>query len=221
MKLLKQTTPLEKFLPHVLAFTLGNEQTGSLPDNAALSFIRNSAFTFAEKTGILKDTLTIDLQCGLDSYPLEMVSCEQIISVSRAKLGDFESVDCGFGWTWGNVDFQFYDDVLKVWPVPTENIEHGLEVDVILAPNKDACEVDSRLYDKWHEAIIHGALAEIHMMPGRPWSSVSRADYRRRLFNEEISRAIGRKVLNGKGEMPRMSMNNDWNVGSHCRRGRW
>lgn len=219
MKLLKSTTPLDKFLPHVLAFALGDEQTGSLPENAALSFIRNAAFTFAEKTGIIKDTVKIDIQCGMGEYPIDVPSCEQIIGINKARLGSFESCDCGFAWSWGNVDFKFDDDVVYVCPIPTQDIDQGLELELVLAPSKDACEVDSRLYDKWHDAIIHGTLAEIHMMPGRPWSSVSRADYRRRLFNEEVSRAINRKVLQGKREPLRMSLSNDWQNGSY--RSRW
>lgn len=220
MKLNKQTVSYDKFLPHVLAFTIGDEQSGSLPENAALSFIRNAAFTFAEKTGIIKDTIKVDLQCGLDSYPLEVSSCEQIIGIKNAKLGEFETFDCGFNWSWGNVSFQFDDDVLQVWPVPTQDIENGLELEVILAPSKDSCEIDSRIYDKWHDAIIHGALAEIHMMPGRPWSSVTRADYRRRLFNEEVSRAINRKVLNGTKQALTMSMDPNWHIRRTAQR-RW
>jgi hypothetical protein len=220
MKLLKQTVPLDKFLPHVLAFAIGDEQSGSLPENAALSFIRNAAFTFAEKTGIIKDTIKVDIQCGMNEYPLEVATCEQIINISKARLGDFESDDCGIKWSWGNVSFQFDDDVIYIHPAPTQDIDLGLELEVVLAPAKDACEVDSRLYDKWHDAIIHGALAEIHMMPGRPWSSVSRADYRRRLFNEEVSRAINRKVLKGTREPLKMAMNSDWQTGCSFGR-RW
>ena len=220
MKLNKQTVPYDKFLPHVLAFTIGDEQSGSLPENAALSFIRNAAFTFAEKTGIIRDTIKVDLQCGLDEYPLDVSSCEQIIGINRARLGNFETLDCGFNWSWGSVSFQFDDDVLKVWPVPTQDVEDGLELEVVLAPSKDACEVDTRIYDKWHDAIIHGALSEIHMMPGRPWSSVNRADYRRRLFNEEVSRAINRKVLNGNRQALSMQLDPNWRIGRTSQR-RW
>lgn len=221
MMLLKQTTPLEDFLPHVLAFAVGDEERGALPENVALSFIRNSAFAFADKTGVIRDKVWLDLQCGLDTYPIDVPSCETIVGVRSAKLGEFHSEDCGKRWSWGNVCFAFDDDEsLTIHPPPNQDLQRGLELELILAPAKGACEVDSRLYDKWHDAIIHGALAEIHMMPGRPWSSVSRADYRRRLFNEEVSRAINRKVLNGKREPLQVQMNPDWFICNTAQR-RW
>jgi hypothetical protein len=210
MNLLKQTVPLEKFLPHVLAFAIGDERTGALPDSAALSFIRNAAFTFAERTGILTQNIKVDLQCGLSEYPLDLSSCDTIIGVKHARFGDFETEGCGCFWSWGGVDFTFDDDVLSIYPAPTRDVEDGLDLTVIVAPNKDSCDIDATLYNKWHDAIVNGALSEIHLMTNQPWSSVSRADYRRRLFEEAISRATIRKVMKGRREPLHVSGNPDW-----------
>lgn len=210
MKLLKQTVSLDKFVPHVLAFAIGNETSGALPESAAKSFIRNAAFNFAERTGIITQTIKVDLQCGLSEYPLDVSSCETIIGVKHARFGDFESEECGRFWSWGGVDFTFDDDVLTIYPAPTKDMDEGLELTLIVAPNKDACDIDATLYNKWHDAIVNGALSEIHLMTNQPWSSVSRADYRRRLFEDAISRATIRKVMNGKREALRVTGNPDW-----------
>jgi hypothetical protein len=210
MNLLKTYVPIENFLPHVMVNTVGDETSGSLPENAAISFIRNAAFKFAEKTGILTHDVKIDLQCGLGEYPVEIPTCETIIGVKNARLQNFETEDCGKFWSWGNVDFAFDDDVLFVEPAPTSDVADGLLAKVIVAPARDACELNSVLYDKWHDAIINGALSEIHMIPSRPWSSVSRADYRRRLFEEDISRATIRKVMQGRRQYMDIKMNPDW-----------
>jgi hypothetical protein len=220
MNLLKQTVPIDKFVPHVLAFAIGDESTGALPENAAKSFIRNAAFNFAERTGIITQEITLDLQCGLCDYPIEVSTCETIIGVKHAKLGNFESEDCGCSWNWGGIHFTFDDDVLRIHPAPTKDIEDGLRLTLIVAPSKDACDIDATLYNKWHDAIVNGALSEIHMMTNQPWSSVSRADYRRRLFEDAVSRATIRKVMNGRREALHAGPNPDWMTTCRARR-RW
>lgn len=220
MQLLKQTRPIEDFLPHVLIHTRGDDQTGGLPSEAALSFIRNAAITFADKSGVLTQVIKVDLQCGLSEYPLDVKDCETIIGVKRAKYGSFFSEDCGCSWTWGGVDFWFDDDVLHIYPAPTKDVYEGLEVEVVLTPSRDACELDAQFFSKWHDAIISGALSEIHSMPGFPWSSVTRADYRNRKFNEEISRYTIRKVLHGRRE-PLYAMPNPNFVTCRTSQRRW
>lgn len=200
MQLLKRTKPLEDFLPHILIHTAGTDESGSLPKEAALSFIRNAAIQFADKSGVLTQKIYVDLQCGLSEYPIETADCETIIGVKYAKYREHEASDCGCSWSWGSVSFTFHDDVLSIHPAPTNDAQGGLEVEVVLTPNREACELDAQFFDKWHDAIVHGALSEIHSMPGQPWSSVTRADYRNRRFHEEISRFSVRRVLAGRRE---------------------
>lgn len=199
MQLLSRTRPIEDFLPHILIHTAGNDESGALPKEAALSFIRNAAIQFADKTGLLTKVIYVDLQCGLSSYPID-VNNETIIGVKRAKYKEFESFDCGCSWSWGHVSFSFNDDVLSIHPAPTSDVERGLEVEVVLTPTRDACDLDAQFYDKWHDAIVDGALSEIHGMSGFPWSSVTRSDFRNRKFHEEISRYTVRKTLGGRRE---------------------
>lgn len=210
MKLLKTTVPLEDFLPHVIAATIDNEGKTSLPENAAISYIRNAAITFARRTQILKDTIYVDLQCGLTDYPIETSDCEKIVSIKSAKFSDWEVEDCGLGWSFGEVNFKFADDVLRISPAPNKDIPRSLELEVVTVPNRDACELDSRLYDQWHDTIVNGALASIHAMPSRSWSSMSRADYLRKLFNEEIGEANVDRVMDGHDGPLRMSIARNW-----------
>jgi hypothetical protein len=221
MRLLRQTRPLTDFAPHVLANTFGDENQGSLPEAAAISYIRNSVISFAERSGILKEKMKIDLQCGLDCYPLVTKNCETIIGVKKAKLGDFSEEDCGCTWSWGSVCFEMCDDSLIISPAPTEDIKDGLEVEIIVAPSRDTCDVDAVFYDKWFDAIINGALAEIHLMPNRPWTSNSKAAYRMTRFNEDVSRASTRKVLNEvQGQPMRMGPSSNWTKFNNSQR-RW
>lgn len=200
MKLFRNKRPIEDFIPHILLNTAGTEESGALPKEAAISFIRNAAILFADNTGLLTEKIHIDLQCGLQDYLIETSDCETVIGIKKAKYENFSSENCGCSWTWGNVDFTFNDDMLNICPAPNKDVENGLELELVLTPKRDACELDEQFYNKWFDAILNGALAEIHAMPDLPWSSVTRADYRNRKFHEEIGRYTVRKVLEGRRE---------------------
>lgn len=220
MQLLKAKVNIDKFLPHVQSNTIGSEEEGMLPPAAALSFIRNSIISFAEKSGIITTKIKVDLQCGLGEYLIEEVNDETIIGVKSVKLGSFEQEDCGLCWNWGGISFEFDDNILRICPVPDKDVEDGLELEVVVVPSRDACEVDEQFYRKWFDAIINGALSEIHLMPNYPWSSVSRADYRRRLFEDDVSRAAVRRVMKGNRVPLQVTANPDW-FPSRCHRRRW
>lgn len=218
MQLLKQTVPISKFTPHVVVATYDQNGDNPIPENVAESFIRNSAISFAEKTGILTEKININLQCGLSEYPIEASDCNTVIGVKSAKMGDWASEDCGCSWNWGEVQFQMIDDLLKIYPAPNDDIENGLQLEVVVIPNRDACELDAQLYDKWFDAIVNGALAELHMLPSRHFSSTTRGDYRKRMFNEDVGRATMRRVLEGNRKPLRMSPNPDWGRYGSARR---
>lgn len=211
MQLLDSTVPLSKFTPHIAIATYDGEGNDPLPDNVIESFVRNSAISFSEKTGVITKTVKIDLQCGLDCYPILLRGCDTIIGIKSAKMGDWCETECNsMSWSWGDVSFRLDDDVLHIWPAPTKDVHEGIELEVVVSPSRDACEIDAQLYDKWFDAIVHGALAELHALPSRSFSSTTRADYRRRMFNEEVGRATVRRVLQGSREPMRMSPNANW-----------
>lgn len=220
MHLLKQTANLEDFLPHILAATVGSEDGPSLPKEAAISYLREAAITFCEKTGIIKRDIYIDLQCGLSEYLLETLDCDEtILRISEAHLGNFSSEPDCLCWSWGNVGFEFDDDMLKVSPPPSEDIQNGLHVKAVVAPAPDACKVDYQLYSKWRSIIVDGALAEVHLMSNQPWSSIGRSDLRRRQFNEAIERVKIGKLTKGMEDRPhRLGPNPMWRSRKSWRR---
>ena len=210
MQLLNQTVSLEEFLPHVLAAVVGSEDGPTLPKEAALSYIRNSAINFSDKTGIIKRKIKVDLQCGLSEYLVETPDCETILRISDVSLGQFNCQPDCMSWSWGEVDFQFDDDTLIICPAPKEDVEDGLYIEAIVAPSQDSCEVDYQLYSKWKDAIVNGALSEIHLMSNQPWSSLGRSDLRRKQFEEAVSKVTIGKMMQGKEETLRMRPNPMW-----------
>lgn len=197
MQLLNNKVDYKEFVPHILANTVNTTDDTTLPEAAAISFVRNACIDFAKRSKVIRKKVKIDLQCGLKDYPLDSLDCERVIGVSYAKLGQHEQEDCGLYWNWGNVHFQFENEVLTVHPIPDRDIEDGLHLELILQPTRESCSVDSRIYDDHYDAIVNHALFEIHMMPGYPWSSVTRADYRKRLYNEAIGVATVAQVQKG------------------------
>lgn len=197
MQLLNEKTDYKEFIPHILANTIQSDSNSQLPEGAAISFVRNACIDFAKRTSIIRKKTRIDLQCGLQDYPLDGLDCERVIGVGYARLGRHEVVDCGCTWSWGNVKFTFEDTVLHITPAPDQDVEDGLEVELILQPSRDSCSVDSRIYNDHYDAILNYALSEVHLMPGFPWSSVSRGDYRKRLYHEAIGLATVLQVQKG------------------------
>lgn len=220
MNFLTTSVPIEDFLPQVLAATLDEKGETSLPSNAAISYIRSAAIEFARRTNILKHTIRVDLQCGLREYVLETTGCETVIGVTSARYEDWYEEDCGTFWSFGGINFQLDNGILKLNHAPKEDIPGGLILEVITVPNRDACTLDSRLFDQWHDAIVNGALSNLYMMPSRPWSSVSRADYSRRLFNEAIGMATVSRVMEGKRGPLKMRLTNSWRP-SYTRQHTW
>lgn len=213
MKFLKTKVPIEDFTPQLLAATIDSEGKTSLPESAATSYIRSAAIEFARRTQILKNDITVDLQCGLKEYPLETDDCEKVVAIVCAQYENWMEEDCGCAWSFGDVRFQLDDGILHIDPAPNEDIPGGLKLKVVTIPNRDACELDSRLFDEWQDAIVEGALSRLYSMPSRPWSSMSRSDYSRRLFNEAIGMANVSRVMSGHRGPLKMSMTNSWRPG--------
>mgnify|MGYP003604446108 CR=1 FL=1 len=198
MQLVNNKVRYEEFTSHVIANTINPSEDTSLPESAAISFVRNACIDFAKRSKVIRKHTRIDLQCGLSEYPLDGLDCERVIGVAKVRMGRHENEDCGMGWSWGNVHFEFEDTVLRVHPAPDRDIEDGLELELILQPTRESCEVDARIFEDHYDAIVNYALAEVHMMPGFVWSSVTRADYRKRLYNEAVGMATVTQVMKGR-----------------------
>lgn len=182
---------LDKFLPHVMVAVSAAEDQPQMGVQAALSFIRNAAITFAERSRIIQRQINIDAQADLEQYPLLLDDCEDIIQVDELCMGKYcvQGVKGSCGYFEGAELFWFEDGCINLNCPPCEDMECYITGRFTVAPKRDACEVDAILYDRYHDYIVSGALAEIHTMPNRPWSSGVAADDRRRMFQDGIGLA--------------------------------
>lgn len=183
MLLARSKVPYSDFLPHVMAFVQGDTRPG-MSSEAAASFIRNSAIKFATASGILIKDVTVKLQSGMHTYPLFLVvgeeSDEKIIRVVSAYHSETNADIVLDG---------FEDDCITLSSTPDGCDLGSIIVRVVAVPTRTSCKVDELLFNDWHDAIINGALSEIHMMPQQPWTSGGAAQDRTRLFRQDVSRA--------------------------------
>lgn len=197
MLLPRNRTKLEEFLPHVMAMVQGDSRP-ALPSNVALSYIRNSAIKFAQRSSVLRRTEVIEFQPNNDMYPLvDAPDEEHIFRIVKAYTG----TQCC-----GNEFLATFDDGIICLPgyvVPSDPCEDlCFTVEFVVTPTKKSCEVDEILFTEWHDAIIDGALEQIHLMPQRPWTSGTASRERQRNFNIAVGEARRKYFTDRAGTRP-------------------
>lgn len=175
-----------KFLPHVMANVTGDSRAG-LPPNVALSYIRSAAIKFAAKSGILRRTERIRLQDGLEQYPLVDAPDEENVY----RLSSVKRRGCDYPAS--------FDDASIIFECPigvADDCPEFIDVEYVVIPSRSSCGVDEIIFNEWHDAIIDGALEQIHLMPQKPWTSggasqqrglnfrVAAGDARRKYFTD-------------------------------------
>jgi hypothetical protein len=173
---------LSDFFPRLLVYT------PACSEPLAQQALLDSAIDFCDRSCVLRYTLDpITTQVGVASYelwaptseyeisrvlkvhiegePLEPVMAEvrQPIPEDNAKPSGFyvEESDCG----------------LSLYLNSPPDSVYTLVVEVALRPAKDAKRVDPRLYNRWMDAIVAGALSRVYMVPGQPFSDPSNGLY--------------------------------------------
>lgn len=160
-----------------------------VPDSIAIEYLRQAAYTLARESRLLERTLKIELQGGVGDYYLEQGS-EQIMLVKSIKLDDkccrrkqcFEPFHLCDG-------FRFFPpDKIVLDEVP--NVDGStLEVVYYAAPTQDTCEIDKLLFDRHHDTIVAGALAELLLMSKYEFSDIRLASVYEQKFNRGIASA--------------------------------
>lgn len=198
MLLPRNRTKLDEFLPHVMAMVQGDSRP-ALPSAVALSYLRNSAIKFAQQSSVLRRTEKIKLQPNQLAYPLvDVPEEEEVYRIVSARYGD---EDCC-----GREVYVFLDDNIMCvgsHEVPPDTCEGVyLTVEFVVIPTRRACSVDDILYTIWHDAIIDGALEQLHLMPQRPWTSGTASRERQRNFNMAVAEARRKYFTDKAGTLP-------------------
>lgn len=155
--------PLTEFLPRVTLVAKG------VPDDVALEYIRQAAQTLARDSRLLQRELRLDVQAGVRDYYLDNGDFEQVHYVDDVQLG--KRKDCNRPYrhrampfyTCNEFTFEPNDKII-LSKTPKADAENQLFVRYFAIPTQNACEVDKLLYDRYHDVVVNGALADLLLM---------------------------------------------------------
>lgn len=188
-------TDFAPFLARVVAAAPG------LPDVGAHSYLRDAAIRFCEATGWLEREVFLPMACGVRDYPVVAADCERVVRIVAVTIGcdplvprrDVIETGCGF-----RVEALETPDV-SIWIDREGDACDTLRVRYVAAPRHDACRLDARLADEWGRALVEGALADVLLLPGQPFSDPRLATVYSQRFDDAILRARTRRLRGRTG----------------------
>jgi hypothetical protein len=211
---------LDVFLPELLM------SAPALPSDIGASYIRQAVIDFAEQSNSLRRTIFVEAQAGCSDYLLEPPDCthtNKIVRVCDARGNDYfvESrapcappcavtcVDaCGPGGWFPMQTLRVWfeqPNVLNVSPVPRVDLDLGFTVEISVIPDRDACEVDENVYQRYAPTIVAGALSYLQLQAGQPWSNPGLSKANRDSFKLGSARALGDVLLGASSGLKRLT----------------
>jgi hypothetical protein len=215
---------LEAFLPELMLSAPG------LPQEIAASYIRQAAIDMAESANLLRRTVRVIAQAGVQSYLLEPPDCVRTIGISRVvgmgNQGGFRVVPddipiptngcmtlglgcCGAfpdggggygiggaacGWLSATAQFQQPNELILT-PIPQCEGDLGIRVDLIVAPKRDACTLDTLLFERYAPALVAGALMYLYRLPKQDWTDYNLSQKMETEFKKWTTKASGDRLL--------------------------
>lgn len=174
----------------------------SCPEPTAFAGIIKAAQEFCERTRLWRES---------DKFTLTPTSCNVVCAPEGADLYEIESAYLDGSRlepiALSSLDNQWprwreYDSGQGQW---ITQVEHGtvivvpkcrgvLELSTFLRPSDDADQLPDFIVKLYSQCIADGALAEILMLPGQPFSDPSRAQFFSLRFENKISDLTNRTI---------------------------
>jgi len=163
-----------------------------LEDELAAEFARLAAIEFARKTSIMQRRISIKGQACVSDYDMcHDTSLETIHRINKVIVnGIAYKPSISFNTENKNYTYCFYPSKTIVLYPAIEQDNQEIQIHYTVHPSKEACKVDSLLYNVYHSAIINGALSKILTLPAYSFSDLKTANYYRQLFLADIRNAI-------------------------------
>lgn len=185
---------LDEFLPRVTLVAKG------VPDDVALEYLRQSAQTLSRNALLLKRTLHLDVQAGVRDYYIQTGENEQVHLIHYAGYHNFHHQmisQCGSDsgcfvalkmCRSNHFSFEPPDKII-LNKSPKEDKESELIVKYFAMPSQTACEVDKLLFDRYHDVVVNGALADLLIMRQYSFSDYVMAEHYLKNFRKGIAQA--------------------------------
>lgn len=188
------SVPLSEFEPFIMAYA------PDAPADILQHVLREAVVRFMRRTRIAVDTERIDLQCGVREYLIDMPDCRRMVAVEEVYPAcngwgtvrkDFPNPSLPEPWKWKKDN---HHPVIELQYNPKE--DDALYVQYSWTIERDDCEVPDFIYEDWEEAIKHGALTELMMIPNQEWTRPKLAEFHYNRYNEFVVEAKSRKWHN-------------------------
>ena len=165
--------PIDDCLPLILPRTPG------CPEPIAFDAIRQAAIEFCERTRIWRDTDQFMADEFGDIFAPAQSVIHQIEDarfdghrLTTVSVQDLNERYPGYDWTTQSGDqpkyiTQIHPNTVKIVPA----WEGMITMTILLKPSNDAQELPDFIFDQYARTIADGALAEILMIPGQPYTN--------------------------------------------------
>lgn len=176
----------DSFVPYINPSCLG------VPAEIIGLSARDSAIEFTERTGILKQEITLDFQANVQEYPIEVDGCYNFLALHRVctpsgiVYAPNHSPHC---CRTGGYTFFYDSESLIISPVPVEDEAKAAKITITVSIKRDALYCPEIIYERYVDAVKYGALSKILNMNGHPWFDSGGAIIYRKMFKNEVNRA--------------------------------
>lgn len=189
-------TALADFIP------LATIELPTCPPNVIIQALRTSARHFCITTEIWqKELAAIDVVASTAAYTLDpATTLEEEPEVRRimwAKIsGGCELPIEGYHLSFNDaLVIPAFQLVFETAYIPTTSVTGGLTTKVVLVPDGETDSLSTTIVGQWGDGILAGALWQLLMFPGKPWSNTDRAAYWREILDASLNSAIRERVV--------------------------
>ena len=174
---------LTSLIPRVLV------QGNSIPSNAAIIQLQETARRFFRGTKVWTTTLTMDSVADQAAYELDLSG--EVSEGTTPKVLQILSVVFNGATIWNQAYYLRTSDdylVFNSGSIPGDAITDGIVVKVAMVPAIDGTDFPQDHVETYVDGLVGGALYRLMMTPGRPYSDPGAADH----FNTDYKRDLGR-----------------------------
>lgn len=175
-------------------------QVPGCPEPTAEQALLDTAIEFCEKTLVLRQELDVIVtRDGLGQFdldpPTDQHAIARVVSVTfdgRPLKGAFPDDTYALDTNTGNPRIYYTrrtdnEFTLNLYPVPDSR--KRVITTVALRPTRNATEIDDDLYNYHADALVHGAVSRLTVIPNQPFTDLAYASASLAMFRDDMARA--------------------------------
>lgn len=177
--------PLDSLLRHIVPFV------PKVPHAMGLDLLRQAYIRFALDTSILVQEIQITLQAGVKDYSLDVADGYELYQIKHIDYGCRDRYDYWQEYfVFGRHRYQVVDNCrIILHDTPSQDEQAGLRVWAILTPSECVSTMPVSLSAPFGRGIAAGALADLLMIPDKPWTDLGVAGRFEAMYNRTLQKA--------------------------------